>query len=163
MYEYLSGVFQTNAAGTVLLTNLFFIVFFVLIVYLAMHVAGADEDGKSRSVNLLVAMLGGLVGWGIGTLFSAFSPSEKALFGSISSTVGVFLSGYVVSKIDRFVEGALFPIKDAHVAWSRLGLFTAALLLAAIAVFINRLYAFQVSGVESSHSSSIEALAVNSA
>ena len=143
MYEELANALRTNAVGTILFTNLFFLIFAVLVIYLTFRIAGADSDKKARSANLLVALVGGLCGWVVGTAFSAFSPEEAVLFKSISGTIGIFLSGYVVSKLDRFIEAALFPVDKAEVAWSRVGLFVATLMLAAVTVFLNRLYAFQ--------------------
>jgi hypothetical protein len=52
----------------------------------------------------------------------------------------VFVSGYVVSKLDRFLEGSLFENGKPTVQWVPLGLFAAAFILSTILVFVNRVY-----------------------
>lgn len=143
MYESITDFLKTNAPGTVIFTNIFFVAFMVVILSLTRKIAGAKDSSESRSANLLTALLGGLCGWIIGMAFAPFTPVESSQFISISNAVSVFLSGYVVSKLDRFLEGALFPVDKSPNSWARVGLFTAALLLASVTVFTNRLYAFK--------------------
>jgi hypothetical protein len=145
MYENLKAFFHSTGPGSVLFTAIAFLFFGALLWHLTGVLNGAKEDQASRSANRLIAAIGALCGWIIGIAFAPFSDTEKSHFASIASTVSAFLSGYVVSKVDRFIEGVLFPIGDAtRESWTRVGLFTGALLLAAITVFINRLYAFNV-------------------
>jgi hypothetical protein len=108
-------------------------------------VAGATDNPQAISANRLVALIGALCGWIIGVAFAPFSESEQTQFLAISSVISAFLSGYVVSKFDRYLEGVLFPVGvETRNSWTRVGLFVAALLLVATTVFINRLYAFAV-------------------
>ena len=94
--------------------SVFSAIAFVFFAALIWHLTGVLNDAKakldSRSANRLVAVLGALCGWIIGIAFAPFSEAEKAQFAAISSVVSAFLSGYVVSKVDRFVEGVLFHI-----------------------------------------------------
>lgn len=144
MYEILKSTLHTNAPGTVLLTGIVFLAIVVLIWYLTSHVGGAEDDPKATSANRLIALIGALCGWIIGVAFAPFSEAEQHQFQAITSVVSAFLSGYVVSKLDRYLEGVLFPVgAETRDAWARVGLFVAAFLLAAITVFLNRLYAFR--------------------
>lgn len=144
MYEELVAFLHTNAPGTVVLTAIAFILLIALIWHLTSQVAGAKEDAKAISVNRLAALIGALCGWIIGIAFAPFSSAEQQQFQAIGSVVSAFLSGYVVSKLDRYLEGVLFPIgPQTKDSWARVGLFVASFLLVAIAVFLNRLYAFR--------------------
>jgi hypothetical protein len=143
MYEFLKDALHTNAPGTVLLTGIVFLIMTALIWHLTSRVAGATDNPQAISANRLVALIGALCGWIIGVAFAPFSASEQTQFQAISSVISVFLSGYVVSKFDRYLEGVLFPVGvKTRNSWTRVGLFVAALLLVATTVFINRLYAF---------------------
>jgi hypothetical protein len=141
VYDRLKAFLHTEAPGTVLLTNVAFVVLILLIWRLTGQVAGGLDSDAARSANRLLALIGGLCGLIVGVAFAPFTDLEEKKFRAISSVVSAFLSGYVVSKLDRFVEGALFPITEY--AWSRVGLFIAALLLVSATVFLNRLYAFR--------------------
>ena len=145
MYEELVAILHSSAPGTIVLTALAFILLIVLIWHLTSQVAGAKEDPKAISINRLVALIGALCGWIIGVAFVPFSQEEQQQFQAIGSIVSAFLSGYVVSKVDRYLEGVLFPIgPESKDSWARIGLFVASFLLVAIAVFLNRQYAFRV-------------------
>ncbi len=144
MYETLKATLHTNAPGTVLLTGIVFLVMVGFIWHLTGCTGGAKNDPNATSANRLVALIGALCGWIIGVAFAPFSKAEYDQFQAITSVVSAFLSGYVVSKLDRYLEGVLFPIgPETRNSWARVGLFVAAFLLAAVTVFLNRLYAFR--------------------
>ena len=127
--------------GALLLTTLAFLVGTAIIWHLTSRVAGADKDTSARSLNRLVALIGGLCGWVLGMLFTPYSESEAKQFAAVSTVVSVFLSGYVVSKVDRFLEKTLFGDARSPESWARAGLFAATLLLACVTLFTARLYA----------------------
>ncbi len=144
MYDGLVSFLHTNSPGTILLTAIAFVLLIALIWRLTSQVAGAREDPKAVSINRIVALSGALCGWIIGIAFAPFTTDEKEQFEAIGSVVSAFLSGYVVSKLDRYLEGVLFPIgPETRDSWTRVGLFVVSFLLVAIAVFVNRLYAFR--------------------
>ncbi|SEA76385.1 hypothetical protein [Variovorax sp. YR216] len=143
MYDWLKQALHAEAPGTVLLTALAFLTLLALIWHLTGRVGGARDDPQAIYANRLAALIGGLCGWIIGVAFEPFA-GEETHFKEIWRVVSAFLSGYVVSKLDRYLEGVLFPVgKETRDSWSRLGLFVASLLLAAVTVFLNRLYAFR--------------------
>lgn len=142
-YENVKAILKTNAPGTVILTAIAFIFLAILIWKLTSRVGGARDNEAAASSNRLVIVIGALCGWVIGTAFAPFSDTEQQHFQQISGVISAFLSGYVVSKLDRFIEAKLFPVNDTNrESWERVGLFVAAFLLAAVTVFVNRLYAF---------------------
>jgi hypothetical protein len=92
--------------------------------------------------NILVCLLGGLIGWVIGILATPLTKTESARFITLGQAISAFVSGYLISKLDRFLEGALY-LKNGdlvHTGWERVGLFAASLLLMTIIVFLNRTY-----------------------
>ena len=129
--------------GALILTTLAFFAGLALVSHLSSRVAGADANASAKSVNRLVALLGGLCGWILGMLFTPYSELEAKQFVAVSTVVSVFLSGYVVSKLDRFLERTLFGSDAGKVqeSWARAGLFAASLLLACVTLFTARLYA----------------------
>lgn len=144
LYDWLAKTLKTTEPGTVIFSAVAFIFFAYLIWHLTSVLSGAKTDESKKSANRLVALIGALSGWVIGMAFSPLTGTEQAHFTEISQAVSAFLSGYVVSKLDRFLEAKLFPVDTTTVeSWSRIGLFSAALLLASVTVFVNRTYAFK--------------------
>ncbi|MGV3661993.1 MAG: hypothetical protein ACO1TE_17545 [Prosthecobacter sp.] len=123
---------------TVVSSNLFALIFAVAIITIAYRLG--RKDG-SYLINWMLCVLGALIGWAIGILAAPFNESESQRFLALGQAVSVFLSGYVISKLDRFLEGTLYSDGAPQgSAWMRLCLFVVSLLLAVIIVFINRLY-----------------------
>ncbi|MDZ8240314.1 MAG: hypothetical protein RMZ69_24725 [Nostoc sp. ChiQUE01a] len=92
-------------------------------------------------LNLLISLLGGLIGWAFGNAASPVSKVEKETFGELGKVVATFFSGYLVSKLDRFVEGVLFRNNQIDEnSWISVCLFSSALILASVTVFLNRTY-----------------------
>jgi len=133
-----------SAPGTVVLTNLAFLLILVLIWKLTSRLSSATPGTGAIWSNRMIALIGGLCGWAIGTAFAPYTDEDLKAFRSIGTAASVFFSGYVVSKLDRFLEQALFRKDESGKdSWERMGLFTVTFLLVAITVFINRFYAFK--------------------
>lgn len=131
----------TTAPVTVVLTSLAYLFILSLVWTLTSKLPSASSGPAAQWVNRLVALIGGLCGWAVATAFTPYSNADFSTLESVKAAASAFLSGYVVSKLDRFLELALFQ-KNAsgNDGWERMGLFTATFLVTAIAVFINRLY-----------------------
>ena len=76
-------------------------------------------------VNYLIIILGAACGWAVGIFYSPYNRVEEDKFSAIGRTISVFVSGYALSKFDRFLEKTLFdeakdPVFDI---WMRLGFF----------------------------------------
>jgi hypothetical protein len=97
---------------------------------------------SDRALNLTVIVVGFCVGWLLGIMMSPYSASEKTRFAQYASAFGAFVSGYLVSKADKFLEAILDPqfVLDS-VHGFRVLAFVAALVLAAIITFVFREYA----------------------
>lgn len=115
-----------------------------LIVTLCIYLEPEGTEGKRYIyVNLLVALLGGVLGWFIGTLASPYDKSESSRFLSLAQAASAFATGYLVSKIDKFFDITLYSENNTAintVAWERVGLFAASLMVMALIVYINRAY-----------------------
>ncbi len=105
-----------------------------------------QTDG-TYALNFLLCILGALLGWIPGILAAPFDPREATTFATLGQTLSAFLSGYLLSKFDRFLDKAFYSTGDAIVvaAWQRLGLFATSLLLMTLVVFVNRSYLHRTS------------------
>lgn len=122
----------------VISANILALLFGACIVWLA-HALGKEDN--TRSKNFLLCLLGALIGWVVGILATPLDTGESTRFLTLAQAISAFVSGYLVSKLDRFFEKALFTSDGIQpVAWQRMGLFVASLLLMLTIVFVNRSY-----------------------
>lgn len=125
--------------NTALFSNMILVVLLGGLLAIAHYISQSDQ---SRIYNYLVILFGALCGWALGIFFSPYSEKEEKSFASIGQAISAFVSGYVLSKFDRFLEASLFletkvPQYDT---WTRLALFTAAVTLFTLLIFTNRAY-----------------------
>ena len=125
--------------STALFSNFLLIVLLGALLVIAYYIAQSDQ---SRIYNYLVILLGSLCGWTLGIFFSPYSEKEAKSFVSIGQAISAFVSGYVLSKFDRFLEASLFLETKApqYDTWTRLALFVAAMVMFALLIFTNRAY-----------------------
>ena len=137
----LRKLMNSYAPVTVLFTNGFFLAILALVAVLSCHVASAVSSRDAMWVNILVSLLGGLCGWLVGTGLAPYSQAEQQRFKDISVTVSAFLSGYVLSKLDRFLDATMLNnVADHADGWERAVIFVATFMATSITVFINRFY-----------------------
>jgi hypothetical protein len=124
---------------SLLFTGIFAVLFGALLVYLCV-ILGADRSAVG--LNLLVALLGALSGWALGMFFSPIDERDAKRLQFVGKTVGAFLSGYLLAKIDPFLVEQMKRATEtpSNVNWIRVGLFGASALLGAVVVFVNRAY-----------------------
>ncbi|MBE3023058.1 hypothetical protein [Janthinobacterium sp. GW458P] len=101
-----------------------------------------SPNGEVLAKNYLIILIAFLLGWTTGMYLSPYDRKEALKFVTIGQAISAFLSGYVLSKFDRFIENFLFgknklPIYDN---WIHLGMFLASFLVACILVFTARAY-----------------------
>lgn len=131
---------------TVIFTNGFAMLFLGAIIWLCI---AAGHNLSEVIVNTLVSLTGALVGWALGMFYVPYSKVEAERFAAIGKTVSAFVSGYAISKLDRFLELSMFQktVRDGQqieipvdATWLRFGLLLCSLLLAFLVVFSNRAY-----------------------
>lgn len=128
---------ETEYPKTVIATAIACVAFLIALVIVCWH---QGKNTEERTLNALIAMFGGLIGWILG-IFLVPYPGEEAQFAAIGAAVSAFLSGYLVSKLDRFFEATLYTQQLANpVAWVRVAIFAVATLLALVFVTVNRQY-----------------------
>jgi hypothetical protein len=91
--------------------------------------------------NILVVLLGALVGWALALLFTPFGDQDAERLHSLSQAMTAFASGYLVSKVDRFLERSLFDASgQPSDRWLMAGLFGAAMMATLLMTFSTRQY-----------------------
>jgi hypothetical protein len=106
--------------------------------WLAWILGGSIEE---QWTNILLFVIGSLLGWAVGMYFAPIHDIESTRFVSIGQAVSAFVSGYVLSKFDRFLETVLFSQSDVvSSSWVRLGITFSAFLVIAIIVYSSRTY-----------------------
>jgi len=124
---------------SLLFTGFFAVLFGSLLGYLCV-ILGPDRPAVG--LNLLVALLGALSGWAVGMFFSPIDERDAQRLQFVGKTVGAFISGYLLGKIDPFLVEQMKRATESPstINWIRVGLFGASALLGAVVVFVNRAY-----------------------
>jgi hypothetical protein len=100
-----------------------------------------NNDSKAFTLNILLCLLGAAIGWGAGILATPIAQDDTAQFAKVGQIISALVTGYIVSKLDRFLERVLYSSDQPNtIAWERFCLFLVALLVMLIVVFINRWY-----------------------
>ncbi|WP_204678720.1 hypothetical protein [Dyella flava] len=142
----LAQIMNSTAPVTVLLTDIAYVSVLFLIWRLTSKLSSGSSGSGARWANRLVALIGGLCGLAAATAFAPYSTVDQLPIDAVRTAASAFLSGYVVSKLDRFLEQTLSKAKpDSDAVWERIGLFTATFLATAITVFIGRIYSIEPS------------------
>jgi hypothetical protein len=99
-------------------------------------------DRSAVPLNLAVIVIGFAGGWLLGILISPYTKGERERFTKYATAFGIFASGYLVGKADKFLEEIFSPqfILDS-VHGFRMIAFTTALILGVIVTFVFREYA----------------------
>lgn len=125
--------------GNVIFTNLFGLVILLLLAWACVELGGAST--KAQISYALAGLIGALLGWASGMYFAPHGQGEQNKFVTLGQAVSAFASGYLVSKVDRFVEATLFPQAGVTAGeWHGAAIFTAAFLNTALVVYSNRSY-----------------------
>jgi glucan phosphoethanolaminetransferase (alkaline phosphatase superfamily) len=138
--KFLSGLEKIfgNYPFSVIFTNIFAVAFSFVIAWLCYAVS---LEPLQQVLNTLLALTGALIGWALGMFFAPYTQTEAARFSSIGQAVSAFVSGYVISKLDRFLEATMFQEQiPVTITWMRFGLIFCSMLLVMLTVFSNRAY-----------------------
>jgi hypothetical protein len=124
-------LFASGTTGTCLIVVLF---------YAALHVH-SHLDAVAVWLNLLILNVGLSSGWGLGILISPYTLEEKKQFSQYAKTLSLFVSGYLLAKVDSLVSHVLSTefLSDPVSAF-RVMMFIASLLVSAILTFVFRKY-----------------------
>jgi hypothetical protein len=100
------------------------------------------SDKQAHYLNIILLILGLLLGWVIGILATPYTTSEDKKFTGYAKAISAFLSGFIIAKADKAIERLFEPqaLTDPVVAF-RLTMFAAAFLVALVITFIYRKYA----------------------
>jgi hypothetical protein len=126
---------QFGPYGWTVLISLFLLLCALVAVVRLAYVSNRMNDG------FLVILVGALLGWAAGMFFSPYTVTERSNFVSISQAVSAFVSGYLLSKLDRFLEHSLFSKEGPDPAtWTLIGFFSVAFMVFALGTYSCRRY-----------------------
>jgi hypothetical protein len=105
-----------------------------------------EQTERILTLSLLIAC--GLIGWSLGTALTPDTRDEARRFSRMGRAISLFLSGYLVSKLDRVIESVFQPATLLHptdhlVAFRVVSCFSM-VMAATLLVYFLRLYGFQV-------------------
>ena len=115
---------------------------FILGFILFYLVFSIGESKKDFNINLLVSCIGSILGWVTGVLISPYGADEERQFSNYTKIISAFISGYLVSKIDRIFEDIIK--NDLYLQYlflCRVFLFVSFFFLSILLVYMNRRYA----------------------
>lgn len=117
--------------------------FIVAVIGIMLIVLGAQDvqDSKRTAFNYLSGVLGISLGWIMGIFLSPYNPDEHSKFSDYAKALSTFVSGYLLSKVDRLLDPAQVPaiMSDPQVVY-RTMFFLACFFLTLVAVFLVRSY-----------------------
>lgn len=102
-----------------------------------------SEIPREQGINVLILLLGLILGWWLGMFFSPYSKTDVDRFRFLGKAVVGFISGYVLSKFEDVLSALIQKAAgDVYaVPWAQVALFVAGLLLASVVVFVSRVHA----------------------
>jgi hypothetical protein len=105
----------------------------------------APDQADHREVvalNLSVFVLGWASGWVAGTLVAPYNENEATLFSQISKGIWVFVSGYLLAKIDPLFgslrDSGFFPLSNLSIF--RMLMYLSVTIVVMLIVFLARKY-----------------------
>lgn len=124
---------------TAIVSIILFLLLFVFLVVVSCLLARNERD---RVLNCFFLVLGAVIGWAVGIFFSPYTREDEKRFVAVGRAASAFVSGYALSKIDRFLEATLFldqRIPETE-GWMRIGICFSSAALVAILIYSNRAY-----------------------
>jgi pheromone shutdown protein TraB len=114
----------------------------ILILTLVVLCFVMSDCGVARAMSLAVLILGCALGWFTGILSTPYDKQEQSRFQTYAKVISLFLSGYVLAKLDRVIE-QLISVDTLHdqLVLFRLFAFVGIFLITLILVFVYRQYA----------------------
>jgi uncharacterized membrane protein YqaE (UPF0057 family) len=123
----------------IITTNISGILIGITLIYLAYWLGVGNQN---YLLNWLVCLLGIVIGWSIGLMVSPASEGESHRFSGLAKALSAFLSGYILSKLDRVIEVFLQQPDRffQEIFLIKLALFLTAFFLGLVVVYVNRIY-----------------------
>lgn len=111
-----------------------------ILIFLCFKMVATPQDGY---LNLAIILASVCTGWLLGTFISPESETEQKSFMTYGKAVSAFVSGYLVSKLDKVVEKILSPdVLVVPLAAFRLSASIAALISALLVTYMVRAYVY---------------------
>jgi hypothetical protein len=95
---------------------------------------------KDIAITYTVILLGILLGWLVGMITTPYDHRDGSKIIKFSTLIGTFISGFLLSKLDKVVDVILSNGVQSELMGMRLLLFACSFILVWIVVFIYRVY-----------------------
>lgn len=132
-------------------TAFFGLIFAIILWFACFRLA---DDKITGWFNLIVCLLGVALGWLVGTALSPYDTIEHSVFSTVAKTVSLFVSGYLISKLDQPLNAVigkftssinsnpdgLNAYKPSRINAFRVIAFAVSLVCASIVVYSSRAY-----------------------
>jgi hypothetical protein len=83
----------------------------IVLAFLALSIAVTPSgEPHAALLNVSVVLLAIAVGWLLGVLISPYNKDEQQRFSEYARAFGVFISGYLIAKVDKILEKVLDPV-----------------------------------------------------
>jgi hypothetical protein len=115
----------------------------IIMIALVISSFKVTDDTKDGFINLSLLGLGWSVGWLIGTLLSPYTGTEQTKFAEYAGAVSVFVSGYLIGKIDGLITNIFNPttlFSISKITGFRIIAFLAASVVTMITTYVFRSY-----------------------
>lgn len=67
------------------------------------------KDPVDVPINMSLIILGGAIGWVVGIFLTPYGQDQKVEFAEYASVIALFVSGYLVGKVDAAISHLLKP------------------------------------------------------
>ncbi|MDY0874372.1 hypothetical protein [Dongia rigui] len=102
---------------------------------------GVSSEKQANCVLILV--MSGVLGWGAGILATPYTAGESKRLLGVGKTVSAILTGYLLGKIDRVVDAAVFGVDGDGVdgtALQMVAIAVSSFITTAVVTYVTRSY-----------------------
>ena len=123
----------------IMISGVVILFLYCVLVWLATKVKKSESD---VAINIGLLILGGAIGWVIGIFLTPYGEGQKAEFSEYASVIALFVSGYLVGKVDAAISHLFKPeYLFTQVAGFRLVTTFSSFLLGMLVTVVIRYYA----------------------
>jgi uncharacterized membrane protein len=125
--------FNYKVISTAIFALAFAIVLIVLVIL--------SESTADQEITFILCTAGSVLGWLIGIVTTPYGAEDKDKIYNFSKMAGTFISGYLLSKVNKILDDLMEPTKIlSYLVGVRFVLFICFFIISYIVVFVFRIY-----------------------